>query len=146
MKLLDYAMANSEAIRDAGEDAIVWKITGRYIIKNLEKVIARAPKRFDLYCDMKNRPSRWLDMRLMAWTTRGYQTFFRGTADEFGAKTHESLFREIIPARASGLLLTQRFRNEPLVDGIRGYDNRNYSEGRNLIKFYIRSVGRLLAP
>ena len=35
MKLLDYAMANSEAIRDAGEDAIVWKITGRYIIKNL---------------------------------------------------------------------------------------------------------------
>jgi hypothetical protein len=146
MKLLDHGMAHSEKIREAGTQAVVWKITGRYIVKNLEKVIARAPRKFDLYCDMKDHPMRWMDMRLMAWTTQGYDTFFRGIADEYGAKTHEELLREIIPARANGLVLVQRFRNEPLVDGIRGYDNQNYSGGKNLLKYYLRSLGRVLAP
>ena len=35
---------------------------------------------------------------------------------------------------------------EPRVDGIRGLDDRNYSRGKNLIKFYVRSVSRVVTP
>ncbi|HEX7157783.1 MAG TPA: hypothetical protein VF214_02120 [Edaphobacter sp.] len=146
LKLLDYAMTQSTTIRNSLREAIIWKITGRYVVKNLQSVIARAPKRFDAYIDMKNRPMPWMDMRLMAWTASGYDRIFRGIADDLGATTHETYLREYLPKRANGALLTQRFRNEPRIDGIRGYDNRNYSEGANLLKFYVRSLGRVVAP
>jgi hypothetical protein len=146
LKLLDYAMTQSTTIRNSTQGAIIWKITGRYVVKNLPSVIARAPKRFDAYVDMKNRPLRWMDMRLMAWTAVGYDRIFRGVADDLGATVHETLLREYMPKRAGDALLTQRFRHEPKIDGIRGWDNRNYSKGFNLLKFYVRSVSRVIAP
>lgn len=145
-KLLDHAMAESSMIRAAHDQAVIWKITGRYIVKNLRAVIARSPDQFDAYFDMKDRPLRWMDMRLMAWTPAGYDRIFRGVADELQSRLNEWTMREFVPKRAPEALLVQRFRNEPLVDGIRGYDNRNYSKGRNLLKFCIRSASRAIAP
>jgi hypothetical protein len=145
-KLLDYAMTASRMVREAGNAHAIWKVTGRYIVKNLRSVIAGAPSDFDAYVDMKNHPMRWMDMRLMAWTAEGYDRLFRGIADDLNAKIDETVMRDCLPTRAQGARLVPRFRQEPFVDGIRGLDNRNYSKGRNLIKFYVRSAGRLLAP
>lgn len=145
-KLLDYAMIASRMIRDVDGAHVVWKITGRYIVKNLQSVIASAPIEFDAYIDMKNHPMRWADLRLMAWTTKGYESLFRGIADDLGAAIHETVIRDYLPERSKGVRLVPRFIREPHIYGIRGLDNRNYSKGRNLIKFYVRSVGRELAP
>jgi hypothetical protein len=151
-KLLEHAMDAAAMIRDAGAAAVVWKITGRYIVKNLRSVIAKAPAAFDVYIDMKNRPVRWMDMRLMAWTIAGYEKVFRGVADTLGKRIDEMVMRDFLPERvakdvASGeVRLVQRFRNEPLVDGIRGFDNQNFSAGAHLVKFYVRSAGRVVAP
>ena len=82
----------------------------------------------------------------MAWTAKGYDRLFRGIADDLDGKIDEKVIRDYLPKRAQGARLVPRFRQEPFVDGIRGLDNRNYSKGRNLVKFYVRSVGRLLAP
>jgi hypothetical protein len=148
-KLLDYAMEHSSMVREAG---VVWKVTGRYIVKNLPKIIRSAPE-FDVYCDMKNHPLRWMDMRLMAWQPQIYQILLSGIADELNERMGESIMREYLPQRvaqlkASGreIKFIQRFRNEPLVDGIRGSDNRNYSFGRNLAKFYVRTIARTFLP
>ena len=145
-KLLDYAMTASRMVRDVEGAHVVWKITGRYIVKNLQSVIANAPIEFDAYIDMKNHPMRWADLRLMAWTAKGYDCVFRGVADDLGAAIHETVIRDYLPERAKGARVVPRFSREPHIYGIRGLDNRNYSKGRNLIKFYVRSVGRLLAP
>jgi hypothetical protein len=145
-KLLDYAMATSQMILGVEGAHVVWKITGRYIVKNLQSVIANAPGKFDAYIDMKNHPIRWADMRLMAWTSEGYDCVFRGVADDLGATVHESIIRDYLPERARGARIVPRFRREPYIFGIRGLDNRNYSKGRNLVKFYVRSIGRVLAP
>jgi hypothetical protein len=95
---------------------------------------------------MKNHPIRWMDMRLMAWTANGYESVFRGAAEELDSVMHETTMRDYVPKRGQSARLIMRFRQEPLVDGIRGLDNRNYSTGRNLVKFYVRSIGRVVAP
>jgi hypothetical protein len=145
-KLLGYAMTTSLMVREAGDAGVVWKITGRYIVRNLRSIIARAPKEFDAYFDMKDRPMRWMDMRLMAWTAKGYERVFRGLPDVSDSPLNEKMMRDYLPKHAQSARLVQRFRNEPLVDGVRGYDNQNYSKGKNRVKFYVRCVGRVLAP
>jgi hypothetical protein len=145
-KLLDYAMTASAMIREAGADHVVWKITGRYIVKNLASMIASAPSGFDAYVDMKDHPRRWMDMRLMAWTATGYDRVFRGVADTLDSKTHEKVMRDYLPKRAGGARLIPRFRKEPFIDGIRGWDNANYSKAGELLKCYVRSVGRVVTP
>jgi hypothetical protein len=145
-KLLDHAMAASVMVTEAGRDHVVWKITGRYRVKNLVSIIASAPRGFEAYVDMKDHPRRWMDMRLMAWTSDGYDRIFRGVADALGSKTHEMLMRDYLPKRALDARLVPRFRREPFIDGVRGWDNGNYSEGKELLKCYVRSVGRVLAP
>jgi len=148
-KLLDYAMQRSAL---AGQANVVWKITGRYIVKNLPEMIHSAPD-FDVYCDMKSHPLRWMDMRLIAWRPEIYDLVFRGIADELNESLGERIMRDFLPQRVAALMSTgreirvvQRFRKEPRVDGIRGYDNRNYSVGRNLAKYYLRSFGRTIFP
>jgi hypothetical protein len=145
-KLLDYAMTASIMVIEAGVNHVVWKITGRYTVRNLASMIARAPRNFDAYVDMKDHPRRWMDMRLMAWTSTGYDRIFRGVADDLDCKTHEILMREYLPKRARGARLVPRFSKEPFIDGVRGWDNNNYSKGSELLKCYVRSIGRALAP
>jgi hypothetical protein len=148
-KLLDYAMQRSSMVRDS---MTIWKVTGRYIVKNLSKMILTAPD-FDLYCDMKNHPLRWMDMRVMAWNPETYDIALRGIADETDDRFGERMMRDYLPQRINALRsnghdirFVQRFCTEPLVDGIRGYDNRNYSKGTNLAKFYLRSLSRTFLP
>jgi hypothetical protein len=145
-KLLDYAMTASVMVHEAGPAHVVWKITGRYIVKNLSSMIATAPGGFDAYVDMKDHPKRWMDMRLMAWTAAGYDRVFRGAADDLDSKTHEIQMRDYLPKRAKGARLVPRFCKEPFIDGIRGWDNNSYSSARELIKCYVRSIGRVVAP
>jgi hypothetical protein len=145
-KLLDYAMTASIMVIEAGMNHVVWKITGRYMVKNLASMIANAPRGFDAYVDMKDHPRRWMDMRLMAWTSPGYDRIFRGVADDLDSKTHEMHMRDYLPKRAQGARLVPRFSKEPFIDGVRGWDNGNYSKGRELLKCYVRSAGRVFAP
>jgi hypothetical protein len=145
-KLLDYAMTASIMVIEAGANHVVWKITGRYTVKNLASMIASAPRDFDAYVDMKDHPRRWMDMRLMAWTSTGYDRIFRGVADDLDSKTHEMHMRDYLPRRAQGARLVPRFSREPFIDGVRGWDNNNYSKGSELLKCYVRSAGRVLAP
>jgi hypothetical protein len=145
-KLLDYAMTSSIMVMEAGLNHVVWKITGRYMVKNLASIITSAPRGFDAYVDMKDHPRRWMDMRLMAWTSHGYDRIFRGVADDLDSETHEMHMRDYLPKRAQGARLVPRFSKEPFIDGVRGWDNGNYSKGRQLLKCYVRSAGRVLAP
>jgi hypothetical protein len=145
-KLLDHAMTASRMIRDFGSSGVVWKITGRYKVTNLASIIKSAPDSFDAYVDMKNHPRRWLDTRLMGFTTAGYERIFRGVADDLGAKTHEARLRDYVPERAPDAHLVPRFSREPFIDGVRGWDNGNYSKGAQLLKCYVRTVSRVVAP
>ena len=46
----------------------------------------------------------------------------------------------------AGLRVVTRYRREPLIEGVRGWDNRHYSRGTALLKYYLRANVRRFAP
>lgn len=149
-KLVDHAMRHSRAVAGARGAATVWKVTGRYIVRNLERIIRHSPAGFDLYCNCRNRPQRWVDMYLQAWSERGYREVIRGRYPELsedGANVSaEVRFREWVDAAPPVVAVARRFTVTPLVEGARGLDNQDYSRGNHLLKYYLRSALRTAAP
>jgi hypothetical protein len=149
-KLIDHVMAHSRAVRAHGGRATVWKVTGRYVVKNLGRIIERRPAAFDLYCNVRNWPRRWADMYLLAWSAEGYRALIQGYCEQLREENSrvspEVRFRDLVEAAPAGVKVIPRFTVTPLIEGVRGQDNRAYSQGRNLLKFYLRSALRAAAP
>jgi hypothetical protein len=145
-KLLDHAMASSRSIAALGPRDVVWKVTGRYKVLNLATMVRTAPKAFDVYCDLRNYPQRWADLRFMAWTRQGYAKVFENVADRLGADPREAIMREYIDDQRRVARVVPRYRHEPVVDGVRGWDNANYAKGRGRLKNVARSISRAVAP
>jgi hypothetical protein len=138
-------MANSRLIAEAGDDAVIWKITGRYHVRNLAHMVKSAPRRFDLYCDVRNRPIAWLDLRFMAWTRAGYDRILRNVAERLGEDPKEPVMHRYISEMIDDTVV-KRYRAEPLIDGVRGWDNKHYAQGRAKLKFWTRVASRKLLP
>jgi hypothetical protein len=147
-RLLDHAMSHSETVARAGATDVIWKVTGRYRLMNLPTFTRGAPSRFDFYCDLRHARSPWADMRLMAWNTAGYEATFRGIGEHIredinlGRPGEESLFHRLKTMAPKRGLVTA-FRREPLFDGVRAFDNRNWSLGRQRVVFHLRQMQRL---
>ena len=152
-KLNDYVMNNSQIINSPiqNKEILVWKVTGRYIVKNLDQIIARKPSTFDIYYNCRHVPKRWADMFLMSWTIKGYQAclqnmYHKLIADKEQLLQPEEVFIDLMEQPIPNIKIVRRFNEIPLIDGLRGSDNQNYSEGKNLWKFYIRSIACKLFP
>jgi hypothetical protein len=150
-KLINYVMKHSQIINGQEEDITVWKVTGRYIVNNLSQIITNKPASFDIYCNCRNIPKQWADMFLIAWTNKGYKAFLENIhhkliADPDQIIQPEEFFWDLLAKPTKDIKFARRFNVIPLIDGVRGSDNQNYSQGPNLLKFYLRSIGCKLFP
>lgn len=151
MELIDHAMGHSRALRQS--DIVVWKVTGRYICRNIEEIVGTFPKGSDLYCHMRNHPYRLCELFMLAFTALGYEQVIKGVAPQVrndirpGVHTiEETLFRDIVDEkRAAGLSVTPRFRRVPVIEGVRGWNNSAYSDARSA-KIQLRRVTNMFAP
>lgn len=148
-RILDFAMTHSRVIAASALNAVIYKITGRYKVMNFSRMKRSRPRVFDLYCDMRSARGYWADMRFMAWTRTGYDRCLRGISDEIREDTHngrpgeESLFFAL-QRRIGNANVVSSYRREPLIDGVRGFDNVNWSHGRQRLVYWFRDVQRLL--
>jgi hypothetical protein len=151
-KLIDYGVSHSQLIQAMDKNLITWKVTGRYIVKNLNQIIHHQPRKFDLYCNFRKIPKPWTDMFLLAWTTKGYETCIKGvyprlrTDYETEIKHPEEMFNQILRAAKKDIKIFPRFKQTPYVDGVKGADNQDYLEGKNLLKFRLRALSSRLFP
>lgn len=153
-KLIDYVMNHSQLIHKQDQEIIVWKVTGRYIISNLGKIISSKPSNFDIYCNFRKIPKPWAEMYLIAWTLKGYQACLKNIyhqlkpvmSGEVRVKDPEEVFIDLLEQVAKDIYLVPRFNLTPQVNGVRGWTNENFLEGRNFYKYYIRSVACKLFP
>ena len=146
-KLLDHAMDHSRFLADAAPDDHLWKATGRYRVVNLATMIRTAPATFDVYCDARDRPIPWADLRLLAFTKVGYQKYFHGLYHEFREDqiymAPERYLRPKVAAwDAADPAVVSRFRREPYVAGVRGLDDQSYRNGKNMLRYLVRAAGR----
>lgn len=130
-KLVDHAMHTSKLIAAMGPHARIWKLTGRYKLLNLERLVRSHPPDADLYCHCRDHPKRWLDMYAMCWNQRAYAGLIRGVyrhlRQDDTPVSAEQRFRVLLDNHRSSLRVVRRFAVVPRVDGVRGFDNRPYS-------------------
>lgn len=147
-KLVDHAMGRSALMAAHGPELRVWKVTGRYRVRNLPRLIATQPLQADLYCHCRNLPVPWTDMYLLRWNRRAYDGLIRGVyrrlrQDETPTSAEQHL-RALIDGHAGGLHVVRRFRHVPRIEGVRGYDNGLYHAMRT--KWLARELAQRVAP
>jgi len=151
-KLLDHVMSSSLACLSS-TTSVIWKITGRYRVRNISRFIAHSPRSFSVYLDMRQWRGPWVDLRLMAWTVAGYARYLRrvylrlAERGSNGRVLHpEQRMWEVVHAWPPGRDVVTRFVMEPFVDGARGSDGRNWTRGKGIVMYWARSIGRVLVP
>ena len=159
MRLLDYLINDFAPLAGLPPETKVWKGTGRYMLINIAASVRASPRRYDLYCDLKNKPHHRFDMRFFSFTLAGYRRIFNGRYHEMREERitpegsqfvalPEVQMREFINPylAAHDPAVIPRFRVEPWVDGVRAWDNVAYNKGKGILKYAIRAGTRKFAP
>lgn len=131
----------------------VWKVGGRLKVRNLARMMAEAPSHFDLYADFRNLPwlpfiprSRWLDLRLLAFTLDGYDRHLRGHFED-GDVLEQAFFERLLPlARQPGSGIVPRFVTQPRFDSFEDDPHPNPMGRRARTKSRVRGWLRRWAP
>lgn len=155
-KLLDYGMSHSKLIQQSSEArTVIWKMTGRYTVLNLEEMIKKQPKKFDLFCNCRDYPKYWVDTYFMAWTPEGYETCLRDIYHRLKTNVPgipkgiaaEELLRSWLEQRfiQKKVRIIRRFRVTPELSGVRGADNKEYATD-NQWKYKIRQFISKMFP
>jgi hypothetical protein len=127
-RLVDRAYELSQTLSALEPRDRVWKVTGRYIVKNLAKVVRFTPRDYDLFCEVRGE---WAEMSLMAWNRDGYEMHIK------------DLWRELSGGMVPELVLGAHLRAQderrgrvlkraywpPFVIGQRGSDGSHF-QGR----------------
>jgi len=150
-KLVEYAMNHSTILNNQPGESIVWKVTGRYITKNICRIITSKPSCFDVYCHFQNIPIHKAEMYLVAWTCSGYQAGLKNIYQELKDKptNHhpEVTFRNALERRSKTIKIIPRFKVIPFFDGIHGRDNQRFSsKPLYLLKYYVRYIASWIMP
>ena len=158
LMLLDRVMDALAFTEEA--DVVFWKVTGRYIVRNIAQVIHRASLDAELFLHCRNRPRELVDMYLMGWTRRGYEAYLRGKCDAVAtSKEHiragihpEELLRSALMPdleaksyRTPKSHVSLRMRPTPELQGVRAGDNKEYSV-HNRWKYKLRKLAGDLVP
>lgn len=140
MKLLQSVMDREEY----SSDNFYVKVTGRYKILNLCKLISRIEKTH-LFYDIRNYTRNpWLDLRIMGWNQSDFNQVLRNSykllRDDLNNRPPEMVLAKHLMS-TSGV---RQFAFEPNVQGRRGYDGKDWGTGLNYLKYLGRSYLRSL--
>lgn len=131
--LLQHAM---DVVGRDYDDALFVKVTGRYIVRNLLDFVAIA-RGADLVCDVRNHRQPWADMRVMAWSRRGFDAVLRDRypllRDDVNRLPPEMILSHEI-LRSEGLVRKTFLPFELDVEGRRGMDDKDWSRGSLWLK------------
>lgn len=147
LKLIEYTMRKSAIIIDAKSSSIIWKVTGRYIIENIEKLISPKTDAV-MVCHCRNYPTRWVEMYFMGWIKSAYNELFIDISDDIKENNKgvpaEKSFRLLVDRRSRKMRIQRRFCESPKVKGIRGWDNVAYE--RQTFKRIARALVSRVIP
>lgn len=128
-------------------DTLFWKVTGRYIVENIDTIVRTAPDA-DVYVNCRNRPIRWADFYLAAFTRRAFIALLQAHFPAYHTiRSGEEIFRETVDAApAQGFRVTPRLRHVPRVSGARGRDRFNYGGAKGRLRYLARVAAHKVLP
>ena len=147
-KLIDKVMKSSSLIQNLRTHENIWKITGRYILKNISGIIATRPPNADFYCHCRNIPKPWIDLFVLCWNKKAYAEFldniYQHLQESKMQESSEEHFRKIINGKNFESKIVKRFRTIPKLEGHRGLDGLRYEEMD--LKLKIRQLANVCVP
>lgn len=143
-RLVDYAFQQSKTLATLATSDKVWRITGRYIIKNLSTIIKLAPDEFDFYCNLRGK---WIDMELLAWSKQGYKQIIENLWQRLatGEATELILAKVVTDNQEKKLKVIKSQFWPPFIIGRRGTDGGNFQGRLTKYKFLFQQIFSLLA-
>lgn len=140
-KLLKEAFRRSRVI-NSSTDTHVWKVTGRYIVRNLSAILRRSEEDNDLMLHCRNHPMRYVDFGLAGFSReKAEQIMDRVLQRQNDEDIDERMLRTMVDDGSfADLRLRQRLSHVPDFRGVRGSDNRSYGGFRYRVKFLLRSL------
>jgi len=146
-KLLRDAFRMSEII-NSGKESHVWKVTGRYIIRNLVRIIRTDERDNDLILNCRDYPMRYVDFGLVGFSTRNGRSIVDRIVDlTTSASSDEREVRNMIDGKEfADLKIRKRFSYVPDFIGVRGSDSSSYGGLRYRLLYLGRSLARRIVP
>lgn len=142
-RLVDYAFKQSKILDQLDVSDKIWRITGRYIIKNLDEIIRLTPNNFDFYCNLRGE---WIDMELLAWSLKGYKHLIENIWKQMETdKSTELILSEVIKNyKGNELKIIKAFFWLPFIIGRRGTDGGDFQGHFTRYKFLLQQMIKLL--
>jgi len=132
-----------------GDDDLVYKMTGRYRLENMNQIISDD---FDLHADFRTIPDHWMDMRFMGFRYSFFMTHVENILNLSKSKEFKNISMEVICFEYFQMMRTKckvksRFSTVPRFNGVCGATGINYLNGmKNKTKYCLRVVLRKAAP
>jgi len=144
-RLIDYAYKNSSIINGLVENDRVWKITGRYIIRNISRFIRFSPCNFDFYVNINDRKSKWVDMEIMCWNKKGYELLICDMWHNFSSPLPPEMviFNIIEKVDIKKLYIINKFYYPLLILGRRGGDGSTFMGRFGLVRYVLQLVKKV---
>lgn len=143
LEILEHCFAHSRFLSPPS-DVMVWKITGRYIVRNVKAIVKAAQKRrdFDMVINHRNHPYKVVDFYFVGLCRKAFDLLFGSHPEAYqGRRDGEITLRERLDAlKAGGLRLIKRMPRVPRLLGVRGYDGASYGRGIHFLKYVFRST------
>ncbi|SOB81146.1 hypothetical protein SAMN06297144_1420 [Sphingomonas guangdongensis] len=129
-------------------DARFWKVTGRYVIRNVREIVRTAPADADIYVNSRTYPVKWSEFFIAAFNQRAFDLVFAHNLERFRTINNgeELLFHLLNEEPPAALTIVQRFRRVVSLSGQRGWDGRRYDDLRGRFGRAVRIVANRLAP
>ena len=146
-KLICEALSRSSLIKSCGESH-VWKVTGRYTVKNLASILKHSSSDKDLLLHCRNYPMRYVDFGLAGFRLSTARDILNRILQRVKTlRDDERVLREMIDDGSfDDLSVSQRLPRVPNFYGVRGLDNSSYGGLRYRTLFAARSILNLTMP
>ncbi len=151
MLLIDEGLRHPRAADEMRRGHLFWKLTGRYRIANLEKILRYDYSDLDLVINIRRLPKKWSDLYLYGFDHAAW-TKLIANIDRFKETGEETITERTMYfvietlMRERSLRIATRLPFEPHIVGIRGWDNREYDSGVQRLKRHVRQALRVIAP
>lgn len=142
LHLIAEALKTSRFLQEAD---LIWKITGRYIIQNIGKLV-RARAAYQLHVNFRDFPERCVDFYVAGFTRRAFDTLFSDLESYSGHNSGELILRGRLDAGSFDFPIARRLSAVPKVLGVRGFDGASYGSLKSRMKFQMRKLLNLALP
>lgn len=126
----------------------VFKVTGRYRVRNLAALLGGTGADFDVALHCRNRPMRYVDFGIAGFRPSRAAAFLDRVLARPGIEAaDERVLREMMDeGRFEGLDVRTRLSRVPDFLGVRGSDGTSYAGLRYRLKYLLRAAAHRAMP